>query len=56
MVLLLLANLIAVDGIVASQFLYGGLHDDDVLDFIAVVEYVSLVDERVRVDEVYLFL
>jgi hypothetical protein len=55
-VLLLLANLIAVDGIVASQFLNGGLHDDDVLDFIAVVEDVRLVDEGVRVDEVNLLL
>ena len=54
--LLLSADLIAVDRIVAAQFLDGGLHDDDVLNLIAVVKDVCLMDECVRVDDIYLFL
>ena len=54
--LLLSADLIAVDRIVAAQFLDGGLHDDDALNLIAVVKDVCLMDESVRVDEIDLFL
>lgn len=53
---LLLLDFVAGDGIVVLEFFDGGLQNDEIFDFLAVVDDVGLVDEGVGIDEVELLL